>query len=334
MNPMKILIATGIYPPEIGGPAQYALNLKDIWTKEGHGVKVDVFSRFNFLPTGIRHIAYFFYILPDVFSADFILVLDTYSCAFPTVFASRLFRKKVVLRTGGDFLWESHVERTRKPVLLRNFYKERISYLSTKEKIVYGLTKWILKNTSKVVFSTNWQKDIFTPAYDLDSTNTTIVENYYGPKEGDFPYKNHTFVGSSRDLIWKNLVMLGDVFSEIKSAGLFLDNLPFDEFMNKINDSYAVIQVSLGDISPNLILDSIRMNKPFICTKEVGIFDRIKDAGIFVDPLNKEEIKQAVLELLDPDKYKLAQERVRHFSFTHTWKEIGDEFLSIYNSIK
>ena len=60
---MKILICTGIYPPEIGGPAQYAKNLSEFWQKEGHRVNVKVFSRFNFLPTGLRHLVYFFNIL-------------------------------------------------------------------------------------------------------------------------------------------------------------------------------------------------------------------------------------------------------------------------------
>ena len=37
---MKILISTGIYPPDIGGPAQYARNLYATWKKQGHDVKV------------------------------------------------------------------------------------------------------------------------------------------------------------------------------------------------------------------------------------------------------------------------------------------------------
>src|SRR5882724_5972091 len=123
---MRIVIATGIYPPEIGGPAQYALNLANIWQKQGHLVSVHVFSRFNFLPTGIRHFFYFCSILPDLARADFVLALDTYSSAFPTLVASSLFGKKIILRTGGDFLWESYIERTGDLVLLKDFYKTRI----------------------------------------------------------------------------------------------------------------------------------------------------------------------------------------------------------------
>src|SRR5690348_11398603 len=119
---MRILIATGIYPPEIGGPAEYAKNLKDAWNSQGHQVTVKVFSRFKFLPTGLRHLAYFLYIVPAVIRADFILSLDTFSAGLPAVLAARLFGKQIIVRTGGDFLWEFYVERTGELVLLKDFY--------------------------------------------------------------------------------------------------------------------------------------------------------------------------------------------------------------------
>ncbi len=96
---MRILIATGIYPPDIGGPAEYAKNLADLWQKQGHKVKVEVFSRFNSTPTGIRHLFYFFSILRAVSDVDFVLILDTFSSALPTVLASLLFGKRTILRT-------------------------------------------------------------------------------------------------------------------------------------------------------------------------------------------------------------------------------------------
>src|SRR3989344_8972792 len=56
---MKILITTGIYPPKIGGPAQYALNLKESFERMGHFVYIKTFNIENSLPTGIRHIFFF-----------------------------------------------------------------------------------------------------------------------------------------------------------------------------------------------------------------------------------------------------------------------------------
>ena len=52
---LSICIATGIYPPELGGPAEYAKNLASVWESQGHSVSVKVFSRFNYFPTGLRH---------------------------------------------------------------------------------------------------------------------------------------------------------------------------------------------------------------------------------------------------------------------------------------
>jgi hypothetical protein len=60
---MKILIATGIYPPKIGGPAQYALNLKNEFEKMGHGVRVKTYGIEGKLPTGFRHLFFFFKII-------------------------------------------------------------------------------------------------------------------------------------------------------------------------------------------------------------------------------------------------------------------------------
>ncbi len=51
---MKILICTGIYPPDIGGPAQYADNLKDEFLKQGNAVKILTYKLEKKLPIGIR----------------------------------------------------------------------------------------------------------------------------------------------------------------------------------------------------------------------------------------------------------------------------------------
>jgi glycosyltransferase involved in cell wall biosynthesis len=331
---MNILITTGIYPPKIGGPAQYAKNLKESFEKIGHRVSVKTFTIENKIPTGMRHIFFFLKSSPSIFNADMIIALDTYGVGFPTVFGSRLFFKKCIIRTGGDFLWEQYCERHNKKVLFKNFYKTEKKNFDLKERIIFAITRWTLVNAYKVIFSTDWQRDIFVSAYGLDREKTVIIENYYGNKEGEFDAKKRVFVASVRNLVWKNIDILEKVFSKIKvnhpDVELFSENLPYSEFMDKIKDSYASILVSVGDISPNMILDTIRLNKPFICTKEVGIYERIKDRGIFVDPLDEKEIETAVLCLLDKENYKIALEKVRNFSFVHTWEEIAKEFLSVY----
>lgn len=335
---MKILITTGIYPPKIGGPAQYSKNLEEQLRSLGHNVSITTFSIENYLPTGIRHIYFFLKVLPKVISSDFVIAFDTYSVGFPSVFACKFIGKKSIIRTGGDFLWEHYVERTGKKVLLRNFYDTEKDNFTFKEKIIFKVTKWTLLNVSKLVFSTTWQRDIFVKAYGLNIEKTDIIENFYGEKESDIDIKNPVFVASTRNLVWKNLNVLDKVFDKIQilhpEARLYKNNVPYESLMAIMANSYAVVLVSLGDISPNMIMDAIRLNRPFICTKEVGIYDRIKDVGIFVDPLNEREIEKAILEILNKDGYEKAKEKVRKFNFTHSWRQIADEFLAVYQSIK
>lgn len=338
---MKILISTGIYPPEVGGPAKYATSIKELWQKEGHEVFVHVFSRFNYLPTGIRHLFYLFSILPSVVQADFILVLDTFSAALPTVIASLVFGKKVVVRVGGDFLWESFVERSGERVLLKDFYNTNLSKLSSKEKFIFSSVKFVLNKVDAVVWSTEWQKNLSIKPYSLENQTHFVVENYYGDKKNNTLSTPQTqiFLASSRDIKLKNLDILRNIFNKKESkipkgVELFTFVVDSREFIKKMEESYAVVVVSLSEVSPNMILEAIRLNKPFICTKEVGIFDRIKEIGIFVDPLNEAEVENAVLKLINKDEYQKYLEKIKNFSFVHSWEDIGKEFLGVYEKIK
>jgi len=335
---LSICIATGIYSPELGGPAEYAKNLKEVWLSEGHDVFVEVFSQFNYLPTGIRHVVYFFTLLRSVWKSDFVFILDTFSAALPAVAAAKILGKKSILRTGGDFLWESYVERTGDLVVLKDFYTSHTYPFSYKEKITFILIRCILNNVDVMVWSTEWQKNIFMRPYDLSSQYHVVIENYYGEKFPYVPAQNKNFIAGARALKWKNLSMLEHIFSDetIVASGVSLDTerVTHDVFLEKIRQSYAVIIPSLGDISPNTILDAIRCGKPFIVTQETGIYDRIKSVALFVDPKNPEDIKEKILWLADAHNYEIQTQKVRAFTFTHEWAEIAQEYIDLYHKLK
>ncbi|MEK7135490.1 MAG: hypothetical protein AAB780_02180 [Patescibacteria group bacterium] len=333
---MRILIVTDIYPPEIGGPAEYAKNLMEVWQKEGHEVRVRIFGRFKILPWGLRHVVFLAYLVPSVGWCDCVFTLGAFSAGVSAV-ASKLFNKKNIFRTGGDLLWELYVERTGDLVLLRNFYQTRLEKLSSKEKLIFHLMKWALHNLSAIIWSSSWQRDIFMAPYELAGGRHFVVENYYGPRIPAIAPKAKNFVASTRQLKWKNLSMSKTVFDreDVKAVGAVLDMeaLPHAEFLKKIGESYAVIIASLGDISPNTILDAIRCGKPFILTCENGLSDRIRDIALFVDPEDPEDIAKKVLWLSVPENYELQRRKVEDFTFTHTWEEIAAEYLAVYSKV-
>ena len=339
---MKILISTGIYPPDIGGPAQYARNLYETWKKQGHEVKVAAYRWERAFPTFLRHFLFFLKIFRKGWNADFIIVLDTWSAAVPTMYACSLMRKKYIIRTGGDFLWENYVERTGDLVLFKDFYNTRLDKLSKKEKIIYKLGGNALRNASKIVFSTDWQRKIFEKAYNLDTKKNLIIENFCGPREEPIQPEGRVFIAGTRELKWKNIDVLKSAFKKAKEE-LKSKNLPdiefdttkavYDNFQERMRRSYCVILTSIGDISPNMIFDAIRVGVPFIVTKEIGTYERVKDCAVFVDPMDENDIKEKILWISNPENRLLQAEKVKKFNWVHTWENIAKEIISLYGKI-
>ncbi len=339
---MKILVVTGIFPPQIGGPAQYAKELAESFKRAGHEVYVRIYTLERYLPTGIRHLLFFLRALAVMPFVDYVIALDTFSVGFPAVLAAKLLGKKIVIRTGGDFLWEGYVERTGDLVLLKDFYTTRTSKWNAKERLIFKLTRWTLRNTSCLVFSTDWQRRLFSDSYDISYQTSKVIENYYGSKmsaaQSGSALGSKIFVGGTRPLKWKNLDRLKKAFEKARAENadisLDLSTVSRDQFLKKIENGYAVILVSLGDISPNMILDAISRGKPFILTNENGINERVKDIAVFVNPQDENDIKEKILWLCQPDNYLAQKKKVEAFSFMHTWDEIAAEFISVYNSLQ
>lgn len=352
---MKILISTGIFPPDIGGPAQYAQNLYNEWIKGGNEVYVKSFGIERKLPTGFRHLFYFFKVIPDIIKSDMILSLDTFSVGWPTLLATRILRglkishAKFFIRTGGDFLWESYVERTGDMVLFKDFYNKSKDKLNIKERLIFKATKYVLKHADCIIFSTEWQRGIFIEAYKLDKNKTKVVENFY--HIGDIyninadktPTQDYSgqkvFIGSTRNLKWKNIEFLKEVFNrpDVKATGatLFLKNEPYDDFMKTMKSAYATILVSLGDISPNMILDSIRVGKPFILTEENGLSHRLSAFHhLFINPKDQKQIAERIIWLCNEMNYRSVKDLISSFHYIHSWEDISLDILNIFNSIK
>ncbi len=337
---MNILIATGIYPPDIGGPAQFARGVEEAWKKKGHQVKVLAFRFERKLPTGIRHLYYFLRVLFALRGTDFVFSPDTFSAALPALCAAKLCGKKMVVRTGGDFLWEQFVERTGDLVLLRNFYETRMNRLNLKERIILGLVKSLFRYADAIIFSTAWQRDIFAMPYRLNLKKCFIVENYYGKHDKNCSQIlentriEKVFVGGTRELKWKNMPRLKEAFERVRAKGLPV-RLQWEtgsrgKFLQDIQSNYAVILASLGDISPNTILEAIQYGKPFILTSETGLYEKLKDIGVWVNPESVEDIAEKIEWLADEKNYAAQQAKVRAFSFTHSYQQIADEILEIY----
>ncbi len=108
---MKILLATPLYPPEIGGPATHAEILVRAFPKEGIEVVLLPFSRVRSLPKIVRHVAYLFLALRHARGVDAVYALDPVSVGVPAFLAAKLLGKRFILRVPGDYAWEQGQQR-------------------------------------------------------------------------------------------------------------------------------------------------------------------------------------------------------------------------------
>ena len=139
----KILIVTGIFPPDIGGPASYA---ETVGQKLSDDFKVSVVTyssvrkfsedkKFNFkitrvwkkLPWFLRHLTYFCKIFFKSKHNDIIFSLSTINGGIAGLMSAKFFKKKFFIRIVGDYAWQSAVLKRKTDLLIDDFQKSKKS---------------------------------------------------------------------------------------------------------------------------------------------------------------------------------------------------------------
>ncbi len=111
MESMKLVIATPLYPPEIGGPATYAKLLMEGLPAKGVAVNLVKFDDVRHLPKLVRHLAYFFRVRRALKKADAVLTLDPVSTGLPACLAAWSLDKPLIVKIVGDYAWEQGRQR-------------------------------------------------------------------------------------------------------------------------------------------------------------------------------------------------------------------------------
>jgi len=328
---MKIVIATGIYPPEVGGPAYYAQGLAEALRAAGHDAPAVTYGLLKILPTGVRHLAYMLRLTPHMFGADAVVALDTFSVGLPAVLLARLFRTPVIVRTGGDFVWEHYLERTGDLLPLVRFYSEHKPF-SLKERIIFALTRHALSHAF-VVFSTELQRDVWLKPYGLELERTEIIGNAVDAALQPEPPSAKNFLWHVRPIRMKNGERLHAAFARAraKHPDITLEEglISKQELLERMKSCYAVILPSITEISPNYILDALRFKKPFIMDKYSGFAQWLGPYGTLVDPLDRNDIVRALETLAEPAGYEEALKKAAAFSYVRTYDDVARDFLEL-----
>jgi glycosyltransferase involved in cell wall biosynthesis len=108
---LRVLVATGIFPPSVGGPATYSRLLLEELPRCGIATGVLSFDEVRHLPKGLSHLVYFWRLLKCLGDYDLVYAQDPVSVGFPAWLAAKLRRRKFMIRVAGDYAWEQGCQR-------------------------------------------------------------------------------------------------------------------------------------------------------------------------------------------------------------------------------
>src|SRR3989344_5112606 len=138
----RILITTGIVPPDIGGPASYAelmasaLSGKEVKVcvltysrqfnaKKNSKYEFEVISVWGKWPIWFKHFIFGLKLLRHARKYDTIFALNIWSAGFPSLIVSKIFKKKFIVRIAGDYAWEVGVDKGKVNILIDDFQKSK-----------------------------------------------------------------------------------------------------------------------------------------------------------------------------------------------------------------
>jgi glycosyltransferase involved in cell wall biosynthesis len=325
---MKLVIATPFYPPQVGVLATYAAGIETALRMQGHEVIVVTFD--TRLPTGIRHLIYALHIFKALRDAKTLIALDTWSVGIPATIAATVRGVPVVLRIGGDFLWEQYIERTGEMIRVSEFYKTRRS-LSLRERCIRAVHTWLLRRSAHIFFNTNFLRDIWTGAYGIEESRSSVLENYYPSRVHTSTPQRKIFISANRAARYKNAALLRTAFAKVKSRHpeIELDTsvVTYDAQLRRLSECYASIIPSVSEVGSNIAIESVAHGKPFITTSDTGTKERLADCGLYIDTRSEKELEQAIEQMLDPRVYAQLADRAAQFAYVRTWDDIASDII-------
>lgn len=222
---MKILIVSGIFEPESGGPATYAPRLAEGLQKAGHKVTVVTYSdtprsdsdtaypfklaRVVRTSRILNRIKMFGFVLRYALRSDCLYFLDWFAAGVPASYAARLLGKKYIVRVGGDYLWEQrYLESDQPPVTLREFYERT---LHRRYRFLFAIIRDVLSHATHVVFNSDEQREMYERHYGLTKTSTI-----YNAMPEVVP--SHEPRPSSNEIVfWGRLIVMKNVDSLLRA---------------------------------------------------------------------------------------------------------------------
>jgi glycosyltransferase involved in cell wall biosynthesis len=326
---MRLLIATGLYPPESGGPATYTKLLEERLPALGFEVSVLPFSRVRHLPKVFRHAAYFFKCMHMTRHANVVYAQDTVSVGFPAALAAVVLRKPFFVRVPGDHAWEQARQRFGVQDSLDEFQHKRYGW---RVEFLRSLALFTVRRATKVVVPSEYMKRIVSawtsvPVVRIySSIDLALAHTLPAHRPEGF-----LVVSSGRPVPWKNFDAVERVVAQEPAWQFFLaKDLPRAEALGWVKAADVFVLNSTYEGLPHALIEAIALGTPIVATRVGGNQELIEDGteGLLI-PVNDEKALHAALIKISSDpvtaraRAEAARSKLSKFSINTTIKEIS-----------
>ncbi len=355
---MKILIATGIFPPEIGGPATYAALLVEELKKRGDDVEVLPYREVRHLPRLLRHIAYFIKIIRASAGVDIVFTQDSVSTGIPVICARFFTRKKVVMRVAGDYAWEQSVQRYGVKETIDEFQNKKYSGMI---ELLRSLQRFTVRRADVVIAPSNYFRQLVANWVNNEREVKTIyngidltVEFEKEPK-----FSEKTIISAGRMVPWKGfdtlilalkemptwkLLIAGDgpdrerlgqliIQNGVQGRVTLLGQLPRVELLAKIYRSHIFALLSTFESFSFQVVEAMHVGTPVIVANIGNLTEVIENRknGILIGSSDIGTFKQEAERISSDLEYsntlsRQGKLRAADFSIGKTFDELHRVF--------
>lgn len=270
---MKILISTPIFPPQIGGPATYTVEVSRRLQEKGHRIRIVAFTderpqvenlkvipvriRYPILGTFLRQIKLFSTLLSAAKGMDLIYLQDPMVVGVASLLAGKLVGKPLVLKFVGDSVWEKEYSLRRTNQNLDNFLSSAPK--SPKLRLKISLLKFVFSHMSRIIVPSFYLRDILIKHYGVKSDKVAVVYNSVDCKAIETVSSGH------RKRNGKQIIAIGRMVRHKRMAGIIT---ALHELSHKFSDINLVL---VGDGPERVDLERL--------VGKLGVMQRVRFYG-------------------------------------------------------
>ncbi len=381
---MKICIVSTIFPPEIGGPSKHVYQLAKQLSILNHEVHVVTYTNQesrqemldgfhvhrisiknlpkSMLPARIYKMRKYIINICKQYEIGLIYALNIDLAGIPAAMAAKNMKKPVVLRYGGDYIWEIMFKFNKTSRTLHEFYQKESSSLFRSLK---RFQSYMLHKFNHIIVPSEYYKNILVSNFNINQEKITVIKNPVDIEVRPRKKKNerYTIVTASRLLRLKGIEYLlesvkiasrrhNDILLQVIGDGpykqqlierarelqiennvVLLPGMEHKDLLSHIANADAYVLSSISEVAPNVILEAMSLKTPVISTLVSDFnFEMNNQVALITQPKDSHTMADAILKLIENKELgkKLADNAFKFVKQHPTWQDALQQTLEIF----